>query len=65
MEKNKNLAPENWKGFRDIDLKPQMPAEFGGLNKNENEEKVDQDANPDVISPQLTEEIQTPPSRGL
>lgn len=28
LEQHKNLAPDNWKGFRDLDMKQPTPPEF-------------------------------------
>ncbi len=50
MESSKNLAPENWKGFRDLDMKQQAPQEnFGttAIIKPDDIASPDQDANPD------------------
>ena len=50
MESSKNLAPENWKGFRDLDMKQQAPQEnFGttAIIKPDDLASPDQDANPD------------------
>ncbi len=50
MEASKNLAPENWKGFRDLDMKQQAPQENFGtatILKPDELAAPDQDANPD------------------
>jgi len=54
LESNKSLAPDNWKGFRDLEKKQEVP-EFG-ITKNEGgQAEVDQDANPEQTSPSHTE----------
>jgi len=30
LEQHKNLAPDSWKGYRDLDMKPTAPPEFDG-----------------------------------
>ena len=48
LESHKNLAPENWKGMRDLDMKPQVP-DFG-MTRNDDGGggMIEQDANPDA-----------------
>ena len=45
LEGNKNLCPEGWKGYRDLDQKQQAP-EFDN-QKNGDMQMMDQDANPE------------------
>ena len=62
LETHKNLAPENWKGVRDLELKQQAPSQqdnFGLSSKPEELAGAVQDANPDspkeVLSPTSTQ----------
>ena len=49
LEQHKNLAPDTWKGYRDLDMKQPAPPEFDGGNFGRTNDmgNVDQDvANP-------------------
>jgi hypothetical protein len=47
MEKHKNLAPDHWKGCRDLDLKPNPPESNAvGSTGRYDSERLDQDTGP-------------------
>ena len=54
LEGHKNLAPETWRGCRDLDQK-QSEAHDMGNPKNDDGHTIDQDANPDVTSADATD----------
>ena len=45
LEGKKNLAPESWKGMRDLDQTQAVP-DFDGMDNKKDDIGVDQDANP-------------------
>lgn len=49
LEQHKNLAPDNWKGYRDLDMRQQAPPEFDNnlLGRTADIGTLDQDANPE------------------
>ena len=53
LERQKNLVPEGWSGFRDLDKKQQVQLYDGTKSKDEFT-GLDQDANPDSLSDPLS-----------
>ena len=52
LEKQKNLAPEGWAGYRDLNHK--QPVQEIGITKTEEFGTMDQDANPEIPSGTLS-----------
>ena len=49
MEMSKNMPPDGWKGYRDLDKKQADPPEFDSamMGRTGNDGTMDQDANPE------------------